>query len=317
MRELTQRKGPLSMRYTLLSCLLTICIESYLGNQENALAAAQIGIDMIKELATEESWCTSFKDIVDHVLKDQFLDESDLVTTFAWLESNIIMFNSVRHACRQIRTLQLEGWGLSPGMPALFANVKEARMYCDLFGRQSLTWREVNLQRQTFPSLDFGNLDPMAKSRKIAQFEERAREKFILRVKAKPQLLRAFLPVYESARRYPGSKDYVGASILMIQYIASNIWHHLPGQNSEIYFDQFKKDMGTIVEVSRKLLETYPFTRTKRSVFSFDDGVVKGLFLVCTCCRDPTIRKQALELLIKYPRREGLSDSMAYATVAT
>lgn len=29
------------------------------------------------------------------------------------------------------------------------------------------------------------------------------------------------------------------------------------------------------------------------------------------------MRKQALELLIKYPRHERLSDSMAYATVTT
>lgn len=135
MRVLTQRKVPLSMRYIFLSYLLTICIDNYLGNHENALAATQIGIDMIKELAREESWCTSFEDIVDHVLKDRFLDESDLVTTFARLESNSIMFKSVSYARRQIRPSRLEGWRPSPRMPALFANAKEAQMYCDLFGR--------------------------------------------------------------------------------------------------------------------------------------------------------------------------------------
>lgn len=47
--------------------------------------------------------------------------------------------------------------------------------------------------------------------------------------------------------------------------------------------------------------------------FSFDLAVVPPLYTTVIKCRDPQIRRSALKLLDRYPRREGVWDSMATA----
>jgi hypothetical protein len=56
--------------------------------------------------------------------------------------------------------------------------------------------------------------------------------------------------------------------------------------------------------------------RTERGLalrFSFDIAVVPSLYTVVIKCRDPHIRRAALKLLDRYPRREGVWDSVAVA----
>jgi hypothetical protein len=53
-----------------------------------------------------------------------------------------------------------------------------------------------------------------------------------------------------------------------------------------------------------------------RPRFTMSSGVVSHLYMVAASCRDPTIRRRALQLLQTSHRREGLWDSQITATVA-
>ncbi|KAB8257606.1 hypothetical protein BDV32DRAFT_80724 [Aspergillus pseudonomiae] len=44
--------------------------------------------------------------------------------------------------------------------------------------------------------------------------------------------------------------------------------------------------------------------------FSLDTGIVEPLFWVGVKCREPTIRRRALDILQRYPRREGICEGM-------
>lgn len=49
--------------------------------------------------------------------------------------------------------------------------------------------------------------------------------------------------------------------------------------------------------------------------FSADLGIVPPLFVVATKCRDPTVRRQAIQLLMSSSRREGMWDSELIARI--
>ncbi|KAI1609312.1 hypothetical protein EDD37DRAFT_653725 [Exophiala viscosa] len=53
-----------------------------------------------------------------------------------------------------------------------------------------------------------------------------------------------------------------------------------------------------------------------RPVFAFSQGVVGPLYIVAMQCRSPKLRREAIALLLRYPRREGLWDSFSAGRLA-
>ena len=65
-----------------------------------------------------------------------------------------------------------------------------------------------------------------------------------------------------------------------------------------------------IVDLSAALLNNSPpLTATKSLRLCFDAGVVIALWSVGYKCRDSSIRRKNISLLLTYPRREGICDS--------
>ena len=154
--------------------------------------------------------------------------------------------------------------------------------------------------------------------RKADEFARRVETEVNLYMKAKAQWLKAFQPLFDRSRSYPGSKEFLGASSLMIQALGSSVGTSSPGQNDEGYCDQFREEHIMTVNLARECLETFADKKTcGKAVFVFDDTLVASLFLVATRCRDCGVRKPAIELLQRHPRREGLWDSSMAAKVAT
>lgn len=47
MQNIRNQEAQTRLRNTLISSLLTTCFESYIGNQENAIAQAKAGVDVL------------------------------------------------------------------------------------------------------------------------------------------------------------------------------------------------------------------------------------------------------------------------------
>lgn len=319
LRGMPQHTDVSGLRVIMLSCLLTTCFENYIGNQENALAAAQRGVEVVNEHVASIDWCNTVEDLAKMRNFTRLLDDDDhdLLATFARLGSSIIMFDNFRRVKRKILPLQLVRMPPMPVMPNRFRNVREARMYCDMLVKKALMWRDANLHLEYLSTFDWGEDDPSFRATKMEQFTKRARAEFQDCVRGKAQWRVAFQSTFEASRMHPGSKDFLGASILMIQYVASWLMTHLPGQNYETYYDKFYDDSVLVIDLGEQLLERYPVTRSKKAIYTFDDGVIQGLFLVAYRCRDGAARRWAIRLLAKHPRREGLWDSAMAATVAS
>lgn len=55
---------------------------------------------------------------------------------------------------------------------------------------------------------------------------------------------------------------------------------------------------------------------THDPMFAFDMQNVWPLFVVAKKCRDPVVRREAVRLLIEWPRREGIWDSVVAAAIS-
>ena len=89
-------------------------------------------------------------------------------------------------------------------------------------------------------------------------------------------------------------------------------------------FDNLAENARWLIDMARQILEherqdggidraTATCTTTS---CNFDDSIVVALFLVATRCQHRLARREAIALLRKHPRREGLWDSEMAANVA-
>jgi hypothetical protein len=146
----------------------------------------------------------------------------------------------------------------------------------------------------------------------------------------------AFAPLLTFSRTL-GGQDAVSALTLSISAITSQISLRAAFFVDESSYDLFLPEFKTVVQYSSLLLSlleqqklskpslslsssspissTHELSeRTERGLalrFSFDLAVVPPLYTVVIKCRDPHIRRAALKLLDRYPRREGVWDSVA------
>jgi hypothetical protein len=72
-------------------------------------------------------------------------------------------------------------------------------------------------------------------------------------------------------------------------------------------------EMWDVVDLSRKVLIGLQSGSTPK--FALDVGVVIPLYLVGIKCSVTSVRREAIELLLTYPRREGLWDSVVAGNV--
>lgn len=85
----------------------------------------------------------------------------------------------------------------------------------------------------------------------------------------------------------------------------------------ETVSDTFREDHIQTIRFARDLLETHGRNRFPgKAIFVFDKNVVCALFLVAARCRD-CMRRKAISMMWKYPRREALWGSSMAAKIAT
>ena len=71
-----------------------------------------------------------------------------------------------------------------------------------------------------------------------------------------------------------------------------------------------------IIELAQDLIDNASNT-LRKAVFNFDMTLGVSLFSVAHVCRDPKVRRSAIELLNRFPRREAWFDTIVDAKVAT
>ena len=94
----------------------------------------------------------------------------------------------------------------------------------------------------------------------------------------------------------------------MIHFLVARLSHPATSDSQTI------ADSQQLVELAKEILE--PGNVNHQPVFSFDGSLLSSIFGVATRCRIRRIRRDAIQLLKIYPRREGFWDSEMAAKVA-
>lgn len=158
----------------------------------------------------------------------------------------------------------------------------------------------------------------------------------------------AFEPIFQS-RMDPGLKhlERSGIAALKMFQVNTNILFLMMFCDNEVQFDSFMPHFKAIVDLGWEVVGAderkaaaeicpnpqdckhqhnlskggfragkYPMGHIQPS-FSADLGIVPPLFVVATKCRDPRLRRQAIQLLRSSARREGMWDSELAANIGS
>ncbi|KAE8448946.1 hypothetical protein EG329_008742 [Mollisiaceae sp. DMI_Dod_QoI] len=126
----------------------------------------------------------------------------------------------------------------------------------------------------------------------------------------------AFAPSLTCAISQTGKVINPAALVLSLYTKCTAILLSSTLSESESVFDWHLEDFQYIVRTCRTLLWSQESTQLpKNPRFSFDVGIVPPLHLTATKCRDPVVRREAVDMLFSSPRQEGMWDGLLCARI--
>jgi hypothetical protein len=300
---LQNKKNPLQGP-KLMVMVLSICFHSFLGNFKEAALTFQSGFDLLNIQIRQHGNVAEnelFQVFTGLTLQASFLDmafhRSHLPRII--MNSNLIALSSIFN---ERLTLLLYSH-----MPGSFTDLTEARtVLYYLCGRiQLFSWYH---SRPYITRKDIQDFD-------LLLFYWEA----------------SFSPFLKARRNRPVTLDDQASIItLRMTYLMTRICLVTNFLTSEDKFDIMPR-MDEIVTLAKELVyiekqgpSSGKFHSAQgknddshtRASFSIEFGIVAPLFVVATQCRDRMLRRQAIQLLMSQPRREGMWDSKLCGTVA-
>ncbi|KAH6669547.1 hypothetical protein B0J14DRAFT_657642 [Halenospora varia] len=235
-----------------------------------------------------------------------FLND-DILGVFACLNNQIMILNDSHP-----RPLELQPF---PEIPERFDSLKQARLCWDLILQRVLQFYSV-MNTEGFDTMGFGEGNMEDHLTGDMAPKEVIRAELDNYGPIGERWLKAFMPLFELSRKYPGTKDFMAANVLMARFLPSKFKISPKVPNSEMDADVYMHEYETIVELCRQVIEP-PNQTPARAVFNLEINMALCLFVVARRCREPVLRRKAITLLRKHPRREGFFDSMMAANIAT
>jgi len=284
-----------NVRTALLSVLLIFCFEAWNGNMEMAVRQIQNGVQIIQE------WKSTIKD-------------ADKTPDFMSPAPNIVEHDLIRIFGRLV--IQMSYFYHSGGGDLLTLYVNQGREFLDSMPRffttigESVSYHQAIYKRSTLFFSSFSVLPPPNSEIAIGLVSE---QKF---TDAKAlQWIEAFEPLYkafESGYSICESRlvRTVKAQILIAHIIISTFF------SDQTVYDEYSDMFAEIATLLEEALALQlVIGKSRPTNYSLAGRAVSTLWVTGVRCRDRTIRQKAIALLLKYPRREGVWDSLFCAKI--
>lgn len=310
------------MRTILIACLLFVAFESFHGNNNSAVQQAHGGIKLLNGwlpqwVRKDDQQLKGLRSPAPHIIEDE------LVQAFARLDT--VAIQSMDLPPIPIHpTLKPEVSDILRLMPETFWDIEEARMYHDLI------WRTVI--HFIFWVYGWGGPVSFDQTKSPSQgqiFEGQSKRAFVRDLKHHPEmhaeakrhsdvLLRwsaAFETLFRQSRTPAGRKDFIGATVLRLHAKAGYI-SISGGFADPLDFDRRKDEYTEVCDLAEILTDSLKLREPdQRAMFMLNGPLTGCLYIVATCSRDPDIRRRAIDLMLRQPRREGLWDSQLTARI--
>ncbi|RFU35387.1 hypothetical protein B7463_g943, partial [Scytalidium lignicola] len=126
----------------------------------------------------------------------------------------------------------------------------------------------------------------------------------------------AFRPFLDSAINQDGSVANPRTLVLSLYQKTTIVLLASVQSESEMIYDDYFPSFQYITRISELLISSDLVTQMPPNPrFSFDAGIIPPLHVVGIRCRDPTIRREAISLLLRSPRQEGMWDAILSARI--
>ncbi|GAB1730391.1 hypothetical protein NU195Hw_g1603t1 [Hortaea werneckii] len=110
-------------------------------------------------------------------------------------------------------------------------------------------------------------------------------------------------PIPKSPSRPTNKTESEASSNLMMYYHVSYIWLNTRLATEQVVFDQYTDHFEETLRHGENYVNV---NAGQPPVFTFEVGAVPPLYFVATKCRIPSLRRRALRLLARAPRKEGM-----------
>jgi hypothetical protein len=310
MRE-AMTKGDENIRVALISCLLTICFESFHGHHETALKQQFLGLSLMEDWLKKQHipmQRIGLRSPNPNVISDR------LYHSFMRLDVSAMYIFDQRPG-EYHREQSLEGTETVQNMPESFSDLEEAGIYFSVVMRRVIhfsKWIESNStlhrhqKKSSLAAAEMESTFPRQRLNSVLNFIEDL-EKHSAEIE---RWANAFQPILEHSRSPSGRYEFLPAAFLKLH--EKLLFVLLGGLkcHTECLFDQFHAEYNEIVSIADTLMSHPDLAHSAgKAVFVFDPNIVLPLLVVAIKCRDWLVRRKAIELLQSNPRREGLWDS--------
>lgn len=309
-------KGTQDMRTTLLTCLVILCFEAWNGNQDYAVRQIQMGLRLINAWCEELQLDQQKEGLSAPTTRSQDLQlDDELVRCFSKLEVQAISFAEESNPARHALVISNEQ-KLLENMPSTFTSLSLAEDTENAIVTESMRFfaNKTPLPKPPPPKRAFpihgwwGLTDPAAV--KIQQ----TIMNYISRWHT------AFTPLWEKIQsENPTEGTLFKASTLKLHIQTNTIALISVCSMSEAIWDSYTStfsEMVTHASLILNIINSRNNLHTQaRPKFSSDSHVIIPLHMIAHKCREAKIRRKAIELLIRFPRREGVWDSNLAARI--
>lgn len=335
----SQASSPSTQRTSLMASVLLACFDSFIGDHKLAIVQIQTGLRLLEQLRAERRRA--------FMPKPEEPVEQDLIQMFTRLAIQAKSYDMAFHFPQPfvIRLTPQSTDPTSPSseggspvstiqssVPDRFQSLLEARLVWDALCEKMLRFTETMFQYTSSTS-------PMG-------VLPRELQQYGLGFKTE---IESWSHAFESvlnSRNAPGksSQEKAAISVLKMNQIMGHILFLMTFSESEAQFDSFLPHFEAIVKLAVEVVgdeereamakrcpnpefcqhqSGHPdiigngewSARHIKPSFSADLGIVPPLFVVATKCRDPEVRRQAIQLLMSSSRREGMWDSELVARI--
>jgi hypothetical protein len=256
----------------LVSCILFVCIENMLGNVAAAITHVHSGMSLIR------SWTTK-----DHPTQSSTLLEDTLSPVFDNFNQHSFIYGRVAPPKPQVFIHQKDE-------PEKFKDLHEAHTSLQIF--------KNNAHAMAIPfRFKPPNPDAAWWAERKAEFEEVKRQI--------PRWLSAFDQLVETSIFDEDNKR--AASYLRNQLSLATTWINHNVITTELGYDSFLAIYTSVVDVAEKSLgKDYTEDPMTCSIQVHD---LSALYLAALKCRNPKVRRKAVDVMKRCPRRQGFWDS--------
>lgn len=127
---------------------------------------------------------------------------------------------------------------------------------------------------------------------------------------------RAFQPILDNSVDSDGTVSNPAALVLSLYQRCTPVILATVQEPSEMIYDSYLPEFEYVTSTCARLLaSSYGAKRCTR--FSFEAGFIPPLHFTATKCRDPIIRRKAIDILSSTSRQEGMWDSLLCGRIAT